>query len=108
MTTETLTEAEKLRRVPGIFFMDEITGRCAKVVGTGLGVWEIIKDYREAGNDRAVATDCYDWLSPEQIDTAIRYYTEFPEEIDSRIDREYYWTPETLYAAYPWARPKDV
>jgi len=43
LTTEALSEAEKLRRVPGISFMDEPTGRCANVEGTGLGVWEIIE-----------------------------------------------------------------
>lgn len=33
-----------MRACPGIYFADEPTGREAKVGGTGLGVWEVIRD----------------------------------------------------------------
>ena len=108
MTTETVTEAEKVRRVPGIFFMDEITGRCAKVVGTGLGVWEIIEAYIDWDEDFSELADYYDWLSTVQLEAAIHYWREFPDEINERIAGEDQWTPEAFYEAYPWARPKDV
>ncbi len=108
MTTEALSEAEKMRRVPGIFFMEEPTGRCAKVMGTGLGVWEIVEDYLGWGQDFGELADYYDWLSREQLEAAIRYWREFPEEIEERIAGEDQWTPEEFYAAHPWARPKDV
>ena len=108
MTTETLSEAEKMQRVPGIFFMAEITGRCAKIVGTGLGVWEIIEAYIDWDQDFARLADYYDWLSAEQLEAAIHYWREFPDEIDGRIAEEDQWTPEAFYEAYPWARPKGV
>ena len=108
MTTETVTEAEKMRRVPGVFYMDEPSGRCAKIVGTGLGVWEIVQSYQQYDEDWDTLVEYYDWLSLDQLRTVLRYWREFPDEIDDRIALEDRWTPETLYAAYPWARPKDV
>ena len=108
MTTETLTEAEKMQRVPGVFYMDEPSGRCAKIVGTGLGVWEIVQSYQQYDEDWDTLVEYYDWLSLDQLRTVLRYWREFPDEIDDRIALEDRWTPETLYAAYPWARPKDV
>lgn len=49
MAAETLTEAEKMARVPGIYYMDGATGRRACIVGTGLDVWELISIYKEGG-----------------------------------------------------------
>ena len=39
-------EGEKMRRVLGIVFADSPSGRVARVAGTGLAAWEIIKSYR--------------------------------------------------------------
>ncbi len=41
-----LLEAIKMRRCPGIIFADGVTGRRARVAGTGLEVWEIITTYK--------------------------------------------------------------
>jgi uncharacterized protein (DUF433 family) len=48
---EALAEVEKMRRVPGIIFVDGVTGRRACISGTGLQVWEVIKHYRALDND---------------------------------------------------------
>ncbi|MDO9565134.1 MAG: hypothetical protein Q7J15_00090, partial [Candidatus Desulfaltia sp.] len=37
-----LAEAVKMRRCPGIVFVNGVRGRKAKIAGTGLDVWEII------------------------------------------------------------------
>jgi hypothetical protein len=42
MTKDLLMEAVKMRRCPGIIFADGVTGRRARIAGTGLEVWEII------------------------------------------------------------------
>ena len=53
LTAEMLTEALKMRRVPGIVFVDEgITGRRACVPGTRIPVWEIAEYYEFVGRDR--------------------------------------------------------
>jgi len=47
-----MEEALRLRTCPGIYFADEPNGREAKLAGTGLGVWEVIRDYLELGRTR--------------------------------------------------------
>jgi hypothetical protein len=34
-----------MQACPGIYFADEPAGRVAKMAGTGLGVWEVIRIY---------------------------------------------------------------
>src|SRR5215510_13531151 len=40
-----LEEAIRTRECPGIYFAEEPAGRTAKIMGTGLGVWEVMRDY---------------------------------------------------------------
>jgi len=89
MVAKQLGEAEKMALIPGIDFVDEPAGRRARIVGTGLGVWEIIKAYHEFDNDRDVLIYGMDWLTPEQIDVALRYYAAFPDEIDDWVKRDW-------------------
>ena len=51
MITALLTEALKMRRVPGIVMVDGPTGRRAVVAGSGLDVWEIIATWQACGKD---------------------------------------------------------
>ena len=80
-----MVSAERLRRVPGIYFGNEHDGRRAKVAGTGIDVWEIINDWNWFGRDFDVL--CYekDWLTPDQLRAALNYYALYPEEIDQFI-----------------------
>jgi uncharacterized protein (DUF433 family) len=99
MATETLTEAEKMARVPGISYMDGATGRRACIAGTGLDVWELISVYKEGGWDALRAT--FNWLSDGQLRAAVTFYDTFPEEIDERLAREQWWTEERVKAMFP-------
>ncbi len=97
MTTHTLSEADKGRLVPGIHFMDEPAGRCAKVPGTGLGVWEVIQGYIErCDHDEHLLAREYDWLSSAQLRAALDYYGLFPAEIEARLALEDRYTPGYL------------
>src|SRR5713101_6583036 len=50
---ELLDEALRMRQCPGIYFADEASGRTAKIGGTGLAVWEVLRDVRrDQGADR--------------------------------------------------------
>lgn len=106
MTIETVSEAEKMRRVPGIYFMDGATGRRACVAGTGIDVWEIISAYAAADRDWDTLREGFDWLSEVQLRAALAYYDSFPEEIDQRLEREAYWTEERVWQHYPFMRPR--
>ena len=72
---------------PGIAFRDGPTGRRAGLVG-GPDVWEIIGALRSAPQktqDRVVALAESLGLSEGQVRTAVRYYGEYPDEIDEWI-----------------------
>jgi len=105
MATETLSEAEKMRLVPGIYFGTEPAGRYAKIEDTGIDVWQIIDAYKRERCDLSALTDVFHWLSESQLDAAVKYYALFPEEIDARIALEEALTPEIVYAKYPFMRP---
>lgn len=103
-----LREAVRMRRVPGIVFMDGPVGRRASIAGTGLDVWEVIATFKSVGEDRERLGASYGWLSDRQLSAAVAYYGLYPEEIDARIEEEEYWTPEKLYAEFPYLRPRGV
>jgi hypothetical protein len=106
MTADTLAqEAEKMRRVPGIIFVDGATGRRPHADGTGLDVFEIIKIYREVDEDWERLRSSLYWLPEAPLRAALLYTQLYPDEIEERLRREDYWTPETLYAAYPFMNP---
>ncbi len=96
MATQTLSEAEKMRLVPGVYFMDEPAGRVAKIAGTGLGVWEIIDGLRREDGDIEGLKLGFHWLSDEQFEAAFRYAQLFPQEIEARLAIEDEITPEYL------------
>ena len=79
---------EGLRRVdhPGIDFIDGPAGRRARVVGTGLGVWEVIEVFR-ANEGSPAATADYLAIPESLIRSALAYYADFPDEIDDWIER---------------------
>jgi hypothetical protein len=72
---------------PGIVFRDGPAGRRAGLVG-GPDVWEVVGALRsvpESGEARVAALAERIGLSEAKVRTAIRYYSEYPEEIDSWI-----------------------
>lgn len=101
---ELLDEGVRMRRVPGIVFMDGPIGRRAAVAGTGLDVWEVIGTWLEVGRDEARLRDAYDWLGEAQLQAALQYYELYPAEIDARLESEEYWTEERIHAEYPFTR----
>ena len=103
-----LREAVRMRRVPGVVFMDGPTGRRACIAGTGLDVWEVISALKSVGADRGRLAASYEWLSDRQLSAALAYYDIYPQEIDARIEEEDRWTPEKLYGEFPYLRPYNA
>lgn len=71
---------------PGIDFVDGPAGRCARVVGTGLGVWELIEVLR-ANEASIVETAKYLAIPEQSVTAALGYYGDYPDEVDHLIDR---------------------
>jgi predicted transcriptional regulator len=80
-----LEEAVRTRECPGIYFADEPAGRVAKVAGTGLGVWEVIRDYKAIKGDAKKLRKWLPRLSTAQLKAATLYYARFSQEIDAEI-----------------------
>jgi uncharacterized protein (DUF433 family) len=86
VTQDLIEEALRLRSCPGIYFADEPAGREAKVSGTGLGVWELIRDYNEIGQNEAKLRKLFPQLSVAQVQAALIYYSRYSDEIDEAIE----------------------
>ena len=68
----------------GIYFLDEPAGRRAKVGGTGLNVWEIVSTVQANNGSIKEAAD-YLTIPERLVLNAMRYYADYPDEIDAWI-----------------------
>lgn len=84
-----IDEGMRMEDHPGIVFRDGPSGRRAALAG-GPDVWQVMSAIRASGlsGDAAVQAAA-DWgsLSVGQVRTAVRYYSEYPDDIDERIRR---------------------
>lgn len=81
-----LAEGVLMDEHPGIHFVDGAMGRRAALVGTGLDVWQVIEVARD--NQGSVADSAaYLEIDPRLVETALRYYGDNREEVDSWIAR---------------------
>lgn len=89
-----------MRQCPGIYFADEPSGRTAKIGGTGLGVWEVMRDY---GGDQDVdrLRKAFPQLSQAQITAVLMYHARHPDEVHAQIDANAALTPEAIEKQYP-------
>ncbi len=101
VANELLEEAVKTHRCPGIVFTEGVTGRRARVAGTGIEVWEIIAAYRSVGKNATRLRRMYHWLTDQQLQAALGYYKAFPEDIDPLMTANEAWTPEQVHTRHP-------
>jgi uncharacterized protein (DUF433 family) len=97
---ELLEEGLRMRLCPGIYFADEPSGRTAKVGGTGLGVWEVLRDFCR-DKDLAALGQAFSELSQAQLTAALMYYRRYPEEIQRQVHANARLTPEVLEKEFP-------
>ena len=101
-----LIEAVKMRRCPGVAFVDGPTGRRAKIAGTGIDIWEFIATFKGLGENYEKLKKTYHWLSDQQIRSALSYYALYPDEIDEKIIRNEDITQEQVVKRFPFlAKP---
>jgi len=106
VANEMLSESVKMRRIPGVVFVDSPMGRVARIAGTGIDVFEVIKAYHGMGRDPERLRNAYHWLSDTRLRAALAYAEAYPEEIEARIALDNRWTPEEIWKAYPFTRPE--
>jgi hypothetical protein len=107
-TAKTLIE-EGLRMAahPGVIFRDGPTGRRPALVD-GPDVWEVARVFNgciDEGEGLIQRAESLTGLNARQLRTALRYYAEYPEEIDAwiaRVDAE----ADQLQAA--WLREQQL
>ena len=100
-----LEEAIKMRRCPGIVFVEGTSGRRARVAGTGIEVWQIIATYQSVKKDPARLQKSFHWLSPEQLRAVMAYYSAYPQEIDRQVEKNQRWSQEEIRKRYPFMSP---
>jgi hypothetical protein len=84
-----IDEGLRMEEHPGIVFRDGPSGRRA-ALAAGPDVWEVIETVKgtgETGEEAIAATAAWANLTPAQIRVAVRYYGDFQNEIDARIQR---------------------
>lgn len=99
-----IDEAIRMSRAPGIVFVDARDGRRAAIPYSGMEVWEVIRFWRARGRNWEVFRSEFEDFTEEQLRAAVNYYELYPEEIDERLAREEYWTPDHVAAEMPFTR----
>lgn len=108
VVNERLEESNRMRRIPGIVFVDSPSGgRVARVAGTGLEVFEIVQAYRSVESSWPRLRESFDSLSDNQLRAALAYAEAYPEEIEEQIRRDERWTAEVVWQQYPFMRPRE-
>jgi uncharacterized protein (DUF433 family) len=108
VTKDLLAESIKARRCPGVVFSDGVSGRRAKVAGSGLDVWEVVATYKSVEQDLKRLEMAYHWLTQQQLRSALGYYFSYKKEIDELIDRNKSWTNESVIGRYPYLKGDGV
>jgi len=96
LANELLEEALKMRRCPGIIFSEGVTGRRARIAGTGVEVWEVIYEYQLTGGKINALKKALPHLTERQLLAALNYYRAYTEEIDELIQNNEAVTPESV------------
>ena len=107
MVVELVDEALRMRRAPGVVFVDGPVGRRPVIAGTGLDVWELVAAWQELGRDYRRLRTAYDWLTEPQIRAALSYYEAYPKEIDERLERERGLEADPAQEAFPFIRTRQ-
>jgi uncharacterized protein (DUF433 family) len=90
----TVTE---MRSVPGIVESRD-PKQTARILGTGVEVWEVVRTFIEVGHDAERLQRAYHWLSEAQLAAALEYAREHRPAITARLEEHYRFLPPTELA----------
>jgi uncharacterized protein (DUF433 family) len=97
---EIIEEGIRMRECPGIYFGSEPSGRTAKIAGSGLAVWEVLRDFARDNNVERLR-EAFPQLSNAQATAALMYYTRYLDDVTREIEANAALTPEALDRRYP-------
>jgi uncharacterized protein (DUF433 family) len=97
---ELIEEGLRMRECPGIYFAAEPAGRTPKISGTGLGVWEVLRDFVRDENVERLR-QAFPQLSSAQITGALIYFKRYSREIRQQVEANAALTAEVLERRYP-------
>jgi uncharacterized protein (DUF433 family) len=97
---ELIEEGLRMQECPGVYFATEPAGRTAKISGTGLGIWEVLRDF-VLDEDMERLRRAFPQLSPPQMTAALIYYNRYPQEIRRQVEANAALTGEVLERRYP-------
>ena len=89
-----------MRECPGIYFAEEASGRTAKIGGTGLAVWEVLRDFTKDQDPERIRK-AFPQLSRAQVTAALMYYKRYRDEVQSKIGANAALAPEAIEKRYP-------
>lgn len=75
----------RMRRFPGLVFIDGPGGPRAHLAGTGFDAWELVALFRAYGGDVARLLRDHPALERRELELALEYAKAYPEEIDQFI-----------------------
>lgn len=102
VANELIEEAIRVHRCPGTVFTEGVSGKRARIAGTGIEVWEVVATYRSVGEDFERLSKSYHWLTVQQLKSALGYYRVYTSEIDAIIADNEALTPEEIRKRYPF------
>jgi uncharacterized protein (DUF433 family) len=76
-------ENERMLKHQGLAFAGSGEFRRATIAGSPLDVWELVEMYRIEGRETLLSAHP---ICERQLEAALRYHEEFPEEIDAIIE----------------------
>ena len=98
---EYLREAIATRRYRHVVFVGIEGDRRAHLAGSSLDVWEIAMLLESVEGDVSRLRLLLDTTPSEQLDEALRYLHDHPEEIAQRLDINRYYSDETVQTLLP-------
>ena len=104
MSPEAESTAPHVHPVPGISY-EPLSGR-ARIQGSGLEVFEVIRTWQAVGKDWERLTAAYHWLTGDQLRAALQFYRGNAGVVEARLARERDRRVEEVWERYPDSRPK--
>jgi uncharacterized protein (DUF433 family) len=74
--------------VPGIIVADRAPEQTARIAGTGIEVFEVLKAYRALGEDLDKLREAFHWLNEEQLRAALAYAEQHQAALAVRLAEE--------------------
>lgn len=95
-----------MQRIPGVNRANGPSGWRARVAGTGIDVFEVIRTFQNCGQDLVLLQETYHWLNESQLRAALAYAEANPAEITLRLAAEDRWDAAKVARQFPFTQPK--